>query len=58
MSEELKTFKVLIVDDVGSVRLSLGNHLKNHHSKIYSNYIVEPHMAKDGFEALEKVENE
>jgi CheY-like chemotaxis protein len=57
MDDNKKTYRVLIVDDSNTVRLTLVNHLKKNHPKNYPGYSIEVETAVDGLDALDKVEN-
>lgn len=56
MGESKKTYKVLIVDDANTTRVTLKNFLVKKHCERYNEYTIEVDTAIDGLNALEKVE--
>lgn len=58
MEENKKTYRVLVVDDANTVRVTLVNYLTKKHCKQYDEYEIVADMAVDGLDALEKVEKE
>ncbi|MGD9580859.1 MAG: response regulator [Vampirovibrionia bacterium] len=57
MDDTKKIYKVLIVDDANTTRVTLRNYLVNKHCERHEEYKIEADTAVDGLDALEKVEN-
>lgn len=57
MEENIKKFKVLLVDDSNTVRTTLSSYLQKTHTAKYTDYIIEVDTATDGLNALNKVDN-
>ena len=56
MEETKKTYKVLIVDDANTIRVTLANYLTKKHVLKHVGYAIEAETAVDGLDALDKVE--
>lgn len=56
MEDRNKTYKILIVDDANTIRVTLLNYLTKKHIEKYKGYLIEADTAIDGLDALDKVE--
>lgn len=56
MEESKKIYKILVVDDANTTRITLRNYLVKKHCERYTDYAIEAETAVDGLDALEKVE--